>query len=499
VLAGLAAQPDLARMGNDPSAIDSVCFLSRACDAAQVPDAALAATALDEDPLIAAVAGLLLRERTARRDAGAVDFMSTAGVGSDTFASLDDALNAVRSRGIGTVEVPRSFLESTGDIKAGVRLAPIGAVEDCLPPCVVFDEGLAMPVALPAFARALGLSASALDGGLVHVAHSLYDAVAERLVGPTHARKAYAWPEKEGAAQIVAPKMTFSASRLNTYVSCPRRWFFEYLCAALADAATVHAVYGKAFHAALEALHREVRKPSQWAPGSVRELLLQNLDASFGRSRPEFASPLEFEVSRLRARRVAEHYVDWLFEEAADAPFEVVELEARHSYAAGGYEFVGFIDRVDRPVGGGPVTIFDYKTGHIESDAGEYLSKVRSGEEGQLALYYAMRRAQGEDVARIALVSIRDSRESIWSLALDICDDAGVAVTPRHDREGVVRATCTPSDMRASLDALVARCDLLTRDGVDHFDAGPDPPCTYCAYAIACRERPSDGERIFAR
>jgi len=39
----------------------------------------------------------------------------------------------------------------------------------------------------------------------------------------------------------------------------------------------------------------------------------------------------------------------------------------------------------------------------------------------------------------------------------------------------------------------------LTKTGQTHFGIGVDPPCGYCAYYAACRERPREGERIFAR
>ena len=309
----------------------------------------------------------------------------------------------------------------------------------------------------------------------------------------------YVWPMAETAQPVVAPSMTFSASRLNLHAKCPRRWFYEYLCAAVEERSTANAVYGKVFHAALEALHREVRVPSQWRPAEVVDKLCGLLDAAFGQAHREFGSQLEYEVLRQRGRRVARHYVRWLYEEAADAPLEIVEIESRQQLLLGSHRFVGYIDRIDRPVDGGPITIFDYKTGRIEDDPDEYLRQIREGEEAQLALYFAMRRAQGDRIARIALVSIRDTRDKAWVLALDIADAAGGHVMPRIDRPGVVRATCTVEDLERSLERLSARCDVLTGQGVAHFDVGSDPPCSYCAYAAACRERPADGERIFAR
>jgi hypothetical protein len=352
---------------------------------------------------------------------------------------------------------------------------------------------------VPSLARALEVDAALLEPARVTVSRKMHECAIEWLAGAQSSGEMLAWPVGEERRRVTSPAMTFSASRLNLYAKCPRRWFYEYLCEAVDEKTTSHAVYGKVFHAALEALHRDVRVPAQWQAAEVFDRLCASLDAAFGQAHREFASQLEYEVLRLRARQVAQHYVRWLYEEAADAPLEIVEIESRQSLLYGGHRFVGYIDRVDRPTGGGPVTIFDYKTGRIEEDPDEYLRSVRSGEEAQLALYYAMRRAQGDDVARIALVSIRDARDKTWILALDIADAAGVSVVQRAERAGVVRATCSIADLERSLDVLTARCDLLTRTGVDHFDVGADPPCNFCAYAHACRERPADGERIFAR
>jgi RecB family exonuclease len=382
-----------------------------------------------------------------------------------------------------------------------VRLSAIGAGDDAAIR-ICFDDAPGGAVDLEAFAAAVGCDASLLNARSVSVRLTASAAVARFLEGPASrvdagARLDRPLPEAGGA--VVAPHMTFSASRLNMFVKCPRRFFYEYLCDAVDERTTSNAVYGKVFHSALETLHREVRIPSAWKRDEVLDKLCMQLDAAFGVAHREFDSELEYAVLRLRARQVARHYVRWLFEEAADTPLEIAEVEERHDVLVGDHRFVGYIDRVDRPAAGGPVTILDYKTGRIEEDPEEYLRQVRSGDEAQLALYYAMRRARGDDVARIALVSIRDARDRTWVLALDVADETGRSVAPRRDRAGVLRATCTVSDLNASLAALARRCDEITDVGFEHFAVGDDPPCSYCAYAASCRERPEEEERIFAR
>ncbi|HET9343484.1 MAG TPA: PD-(D/E)XK nuclease family protein [Candidatus Eremiobacteraceae bacterium] len=390
---------------------------------------------------------------------------------------------------------------STARISDDFRLVPIGT-DTSHPARIDFDDAPGGAVDVAAFATAIGCDGPLFHGPHVRVRLPANEVVARFLQQRGEAenvRVRLDRPLPESGGMVVAPRMTFSASRLNMFVKCPRRFFYEYLCDAVDERTTSNAVYGKVFHAALEALHREVRIPSAWQRGEVLDKLCLQLDAAFGVASREFESELEYAVLRLRARQVARHYVRWLFEETADAPLEISDVEERHDVLLGDHRFVGYIDRVDRPAGGGPVTILDYKTGRIEEDPEEYLRQVRTGDEAQLALYYAMRRARGDQVARIALVSIRDARDRTWVLALDIADESGKSVAPRRERAGVLRATCSLADLEASLAALTRRCDEITTEGFDHFAVGDDPPCSYCAYAASCRERPDDQERIFAR
>jgi RecB family exonuclease len=302
------------------------------------------------------------------------------------------------------------------------------------------------------------------------------------------------WPVPEPPRVAVAPPMTFSASRLNSFVKCGRRWFFEYLCDAVEDRGSIHATYGKVVHQALETLHRDIREPSAVDARAIADRFLREIDIAFGMARSDFESQFEYEVSRLQARRAAPKYVDWLVKQAAAAPMEIVEVESINRLRAGGHDFVGYIDRIDRPLGGGAVTIFDYKTGRVPDDPRSYLESVRRGEEAQLALYYFMRRSRGDDVARVALVSIRDIHDDVRVLALDIVEEGA---TRPPARPGT--AACTRAVLDASLAAIIRRCDLITREGVTHFAVGEDPPCRFCAYFSACRERPPEPESIFVR
>jgi len=351
-------------------------------------------------------------------------------------------------------------------------------------------------------AAAVLIAELAGDGAMFGRLHSTaIEATEDQRIGEAapDEEDALPWPAPEEATPLVAPPMAFSASRLNGYVKCPRRWFFEYLCDAVQDEGSAAATYGKVLHEALEAFHRVVREPADWSGNSMLERLHSELDLAFERNREEFASRLEYEVSRRKARSVAAHYARWLRAEADGQPMRVEAVESLQRWSMGGHEFVGFIDRIDRPLAGGPITIYDYKTGRVAEDPQEYLEQIRRGEEAQLALYYAVRRLRGDRVGRLALVSLRDPRDRVWVLALDLAGEDSAAEVQRQARSGVLRSTFTDADIEASLAALTARADMLTQRGVAHFPAGVDPPCAHCAYLRACRDRPDAAERVFVR
>ena len=422
--------------------VDGIVSLAVTCRRCNLSEAALAAEVADELPTRSALARLMLA--AARVDAGGVQ----------------------RPRESDDTSSQRAFRSA-----AAVWVAALAA-----------DEALG--------AASVAAALAALGGR--------DDAFGKRIDAEEIA-DVWSWPAPEEAVPLVAPPMAFSASRLNGYVKCSRRWFYEYLCDAVEDQGSAAATYGKVFHEALESFHRIVRFPAEWSGNALLERLHAELDLAFERNRDAFASRLEFEVSRLKARAVAAHYARWLRAEADDQPMRVEAVESLQRWSMGGHEFVGFVDRIDRPVAGGPITIYDYKTGRIPEDPQEYIEQIRRGDEAQLALYYAVRRLRGDRVGRLALVSLRDPRDAVWVLALDMLGEDGKLEAERAPRSGVLNGTCSPSDIEASLAVLTARADLLTKHGVAHFQVGVDPPCMHCEYARACRERPFETERVFAR
>ncbi|MDQ6826336.1 MAG: PD-(D/E)XK nuclease family protein, partial [Candidatus Eremiobacteraeota bacterium] len=137
--------------------------------------------------------------------------------------------------------------------------------------------------------------------------------------------------KEEATSEATLPLRTrhshFSASSLNTYVDCKRKWFYRYMCAAVEDRGSSASFFGSAFHAALEGLHTEFPRPGEVPQATLRSKLDGYLNAAFDRYRRGFDTSIEFELQRRRARRTAQRYLAWLSARAARSPFTVIGCE----------------------------------------------------------------------------------------------------------------------------------------------------------------------------
>ena len=295
---------------------------------------------------------------------------------------------------------------------------------------------------------------------------------------------------------VRARRLQFSASQLSTYEECPRKWFFRYVCAAVDEQTSGAATYGTAFHAALEDFHAEVIRPHEVPEDVMRNRLAGALNAAFERFGGLFPSRLEAELSRRRALRTARHYVTWLVERARKSPFEVVACEHEVHLDVEGFAFIGFIDRIDRDLVSGNVTLIDYKTGNIAEDAATYRAKIAEGKDFQLPFYYWAQSAAGERVASIALVPLKDDRAPIVPLELDVVfGDAPAARARVKDRTGVVSVNV----LERARSRMIELCRRIALAPSERFLAATDPQaCTYCSYRVSCRERPPAAESKWA-
>jgi len=287
----------------------------------------------------------------------------------------------------------------------------------------------------------------------------------------------------------------FSASSLGAFAECERRWYYRYVCAAVEDRGSSASFYGTAFHWALERFHQEFPR----ADGAPLELLERKLDSylatSFERFRSGFETTVEYELQRRRAKRTGRRYVAWFVERARAHPFAVIGTEEAVNLELDGYTFIGYIDRLDRDDATAAVTVVDYKTGSIAESAHEYRAKVADFLDFQLPFYYWARTAAGDRVTRLALVPLKDSARDVRPIELEV-----VPVAAPRSYSDSATGTIGIIELERARAKMIELAALLADGPLVRFPATDDPDaCRYCAYQIACRERPLPREDRFGR
>jgi len=277
----------------------------------------------------------------------------------------------------------------------------------------------------------------------------------------------------ESPANVAGWQRHFSASALNTYAECPRKWFYKYVCAAVEDPGSAASAYGTAFHSALEDFHGEFPRPGARDAAAMRARIREHITWAFERNRSGFETAVEFELQVRRAQRTAQRYVDWLLVMEREAPFEVLGRELAANLELEGRPFVGYIDRLDRDERSGGVSVVDYKTGNIAASPAEYGDKVRRFRDFQLPFYYWARTEAGDRVTKLVLIPLKDAMHDVRPVVLSVGGNITIA------------------ELERSRTRMIELSDLLGSGRIADFEPTTDPAaCTYCNYASACLRRP---------
>jgi hypothetical protein len=321
-------------------------------------------------------------------------------------------------------------------------------------------------------------------------------AVASRKAGATTV--ALAEPvDREPGAGVRARQKHFSASSLNAYAECARKWFYRYACSAVEDKGSSASAYGTSFHLALEDFHADFPRPTVADESAMRESIGGYVTWAFERNRDGFATAVEFELQRRRAIRTAQRYVDWLLLAARKAPFEVIGREVPANLDLDGHAFIGFIDRLDRDERSGGVGVVDYKTGSIASSASEYREKVRRFADFQLPFYYWARASAGDRVTTLALLPLKDALLDVRPIVLEVVHGAPTQAR-RYDDSPT--GTISVSDLERARAKMIELSGDLASGSLERFEVTRDPAaCTYCAYAMACSRKPAAEQERFGR
>jgi RecB family exonuclease len=279
--------------------------------------------------------------------------------------------------------------------------------------------------------------------------------------------------EPQEAAGVPRWQKHFSASALNAYSECARKWFYRYACAAVEDPGSSASAYGTAFHLALEDFHGDFPRPRGTDRLAMRNRMRECVTWAFERNRDGFETRVEFELQVRRAQRTAQRYVEWLLVQESEAPFEVLGREVSAELDLDGRAFVGFIDRLDRDERTGDVGIVDYKTGSIATSAAEHCEKVRRFRDFQLPFYYWARTAAGDRVSKLVLIPLKDALLDVRPVVLE------------------VGKTIKLDDLERSREKMIELSTLLASGEIRRFEPTKNAAvCTYCAYQTACANKP---------
>lgn len=288
-------------------------------------------------------------------------------------------------------------------------------------------------------------------------------------------------PPPEDPAGVAPWRRHFSASALNTYAECHRKWFYRYACGAIEDRGSAASAYGSAFHLALEDFHGEYPRPVRADESAMRRRIRECVTWAFEAHRNGFDTRVEFELQMRRAQRTAQRYLDWLLVQETEAPFEVLGRELPAELELDGRPFVGYIDRLDRDERTGGVAVIDYKTGNISATPDEYVEKIHNFRDFQLPFYYWARTAAGDRVTRLVLIPLKDALLDVRPVALQVGGNISVAELQRSRARMI--------ELSAELASGETRRFKTTDDAT---------ACTYCAYALACASKPPSEAARFA-
>ncbi len=403
------------------------------------------------------------------------------------FASgLDEAYRAFRAQGatarehLATMTLAFDFTTRL-DERERRTLAALGAAaraDDAARAAGVAWEPEAFINAIDALARATARTLAAADAALQ-----------PSVATPLPARA------PEVPRNVKRRRGHFSASSLGTFAQCERRWYYRYVCAAVEDRGSSASFYGTAFHWALERFHEEFPRAALASPELLERKLDSAIATAFERFRSGFETTVEYELQRRRARRTGRRYLAWFLERSRAQPFTVIGTEATVELTLDGYTFIGYIDRLDRDDATGAVTVIDYKTGSIAESAQEYRENVASFRDFQLPFYYWARSAEGDRVSRLALVPLKDASRDVRPVELEVVPIAA----PRSYGDAPL-GTIGIDELERARARMIEIAAGLTDAPIERFAVTDDPEaCIYCAYQIACRQRPLQREDRFGR
>jgi ATP-dependent helicase/DNAse subunit B len=263
----------------------------------------------------------------------------------------------------------------------------------------------------------------------------------------------------DGPAGVTGP-LHLSASSLNDYHECPRRYYYKYVVH-IPEAVSFEARLGTAIHRALELFHQQHQRVHL---GLLPELL-ERFEMEV--RKVAFQNESEREQGLARGQQILTQY---LTKEAdRSASIRRMEVEKEFSLALGpDLTLCGKIDRLDW-LDNGRVRIVDYKTGELKSRP-DYLEGF------QMPTYaWAVMEALNREPESVEVIGLKKLKQTAKGVCIDCQelpwdDDSKYALTPARLEELKTQITAIVQGIRAG-----------------NFAAAPDEQrCGWCAYRLLC-------------
>ncbi len=295
--------------------------------------------------------------------------------------------------------------------------------------------------------------------------------------------------EKTPAMVRFLKEMTFSASSINTYLTCPLQFYFQYVLGLreqedLLDAPE-GADIGSFVHAVLEDAYRPYLGSTPDTGPAFEASCMKLLDERFRDTFERTMRPDSFLIKEVLHLRIGQ----FLENERRRSVERVLALEERfeRTLRAGSHDIrcTARVDRID--LCAGAVLILDYKTGSVgnlpETDpvkiaAAGYTRQAlrKSVKSFQLPLYLALVDAHPAYAGRLSNAALYPLREP----PLD-----GSVLTLFRGKEELAQKS---ESMQAYLGALAALFDELFNPSVPFVpDDSNERTCSYCPFFSLCR------------
>jgi len=245
-----------------------------------------------------------------------------------------------------------------------------------------------------------------------------------------------------------------SASKIQTWLDCPRKFWFRYVYKVRVQGNWAHLSMGNALHAALRDWWDV---PSSQRSPNVAEGLLARHWSAVG-----FRDDIQAEQWERSAAKMLSGYLSQL-----DPAFEPLSCERTLAFRTDHLAVTARIDRIDEHSDGEQVVVVDYKTGKRVPQQDEVRGSIA------LALYaICVQRALRRRCSQVELHHVPSATVSQW-------DHADHALLRHLDRV---------EDIAEEMRAAEARAVPGAAEDQVAFEARPGPLCGWCDYRGLCAQ-----------